>query len=246
MILPGQGSAIDPPELKARWLGSLPYLDAYQLQRSLHLQRIEGEIPDQLLLLEHPPVFTIPRRSKSENLLAPQASLAKQGIELVATDRGGEITFHNPGQLVGYLICRLEPGKRDLHSYLRWIEVTLQQVAKHFEVETIRRQGLTGVWVEKRKLASIGIAVKRWVTLHGFALNVNNNLAAFGLIHPCGLQGVQMTSLSMERKRPVPWEELLKATCEAFGAVLAAPPGEPGVKAPGSAYEVPWKGTNSG
>ncbi len=126
--------------------------------------------------------------------------------------------MHNPGQLIGYLIGKLNPQQMGLHSYLRWIERSLQSVASAFGVETRTRKGLTGVWVEDRKLASIGIAVKRWVTLHGFGLNVSNDLTPFSWIVPCGLEGVQMTSLEVETGRKLNWEEVLRETCKAFNA----------------------------
>jgi lipoate-protein ligase B len=218
MIINRDPPPIDSPRLKGSWLGPVPYRKAYGIQRSIHEKRLAGKIPDQLLLLEHPPVLTLPRRSRPENLLVPQAFLDAHGICLEQTDRGGEITLHNPGQLVGYLICQLEPGRRDLHSFLRWIEIHLQELAGQFGVRTELKTGLTGVWVGDRKLASIGIAVKRWVTLHGFAINVNNDLAPFQLIHPCGLPGVRMTSLAAETGTDIPWNQLLEATFRVFHA----------------------------
>lgn len=204
--------------LQARWLGLVPYEEAYQIQRLYHARRHAGEIPDQLLLIEHPTVFTIPRRSEKTNILVSEEFLRQKGALTYPTDRGGEITLHNPGQLVGYLICRLEPGRGDLHAYLRWIEHSLQLVAARFGVETCLRQGYTGVWSDNKKLASIGIAVKRWVTLHGFGLNASNDLEPFTWVHPCGLVGVQMTSLEKEAGHSIPREQLLGETCRAFGA----------------------------
>lgn len=209
---------VDFPRLETQWLGALGYREAYELQRRLHESRSADSISDRLLLLEHPLVFTIPRRSKEENMRVSPGLLEERGAEVVPTDRGGEITLHNPGQLVGYLICRLEPGKRDLHSYLRWIEECLATVASGFGISAGTRQGLTGLWVENRKMASIGIAVKRWVTLHGFAINVNNDMTPFQWIHPCGLTGVEMTSLAKETGHAVPWPDLLETTVRAFGA----------------------------
>lgn len=205
-------------KLEARALGIIPYGEAYEKQVDLHGRRVVGTIPDQLLLLQHPPVLTIPRRARPENVRVGMEQLERAGIDLLPTDRGGEVTLHNPGQLVGYLICRLDSGARDLHAFIRGIEDCLQEIAGAFGVRAESRKGLTGVWVEDRKLASIGIAVKRWVTLHGFALNVNNDLGQFDWIHPCGLRGVRMTSLSAERGAPVNWKNLLEATCSAFGA----------------------------
>lgn len=193
------------------------YEEAYQLQRSIHAQRLVDEIEDRMLLLEHPPVFTIPRRSKPENLLVGQDFVKTQGAATHSTDRGGEITFHDPGQLVGYPICRLEARGRDLHSHLRWMESRLAEVAERFGVPGTTRKGFAGLWVENRKIASIGIAVKRWTTLHGFALNVNNDLSPFRWIRPCGLTGIEMTSLAKEAGHAISWRLLLEETCNAFG-----------------------------
>jgi len=184
----------------------------------MHAERLAEKTGDRLLLLEHPTVVTVPRRSESKNLLLSKELLRARNAEVVRTDRGGEITLHNPGQLVGYLLCKLEPGGRDLHSFLRWIEQRLAIVAEAFGVTAHSRKGLTGLWVEDRKVASIGIAVKRWITLHGFALNVNNDLEPFNWIVPCGLSGIRMTSLAVESGHAVPWPLLLEKTREAFGA----------------------------
>jgi lipoate-protein ligase B len=217
MITPDYQQDSSPP-LDAHWLGSISYPEAYEIQRLHHTQRLAGEINDHLLLLEHPLVFTLPRRHQAHHLRVSRESLELNGATVVETDRGGQVTLHNPGQLVGYLIRQLEPGNCDLHHYLRWIEIALQEVSTYFGVTTCLHKGLTGVWVADRKLASIGVAVKRWVTLHGFAINVNNDLTPFTWIDPCGLAGVQMTSLSTEVGHRIEWEELLRVTCDAFGA----------------------------
>lgn len=208
--------------LQARWLGLVPYEEAYRIQLFYHARCHAGEIPDQLLLLEHPTVFTIPRRSEKTNILVPEEFLKRKGAHTCPTDRGGEITLHNPGQLVGYLICRLEPGRGDLHVFLRWIEHSLQEVAASFGVETCLKKGFTGVWAGEKKLASIGIAVKRWVTLHGFGLNAVNDLEPFTWVHPCGLVGVQMTSLEKEAGSSISREKLLEEVCRVFGAEWVA------------------------
>lgn len=199
-------------------MGRVPYEEAYRLQRVAHAERLAKSSLDRLLLLEHPTVVTVPRRSESKNLRVSNALLNQRGAEVHHTDRGGEVTLHNPGQLVGYLICKLEPGGRDLHSFLRWIEQRLAVVAGAFGVSAQFRKGLTGLWVEDRKVASIGIAVKRWTTLHGFALNVNNDLEPFNWIVPCGLAGVRMTSLAVESGHAIPWARLLEECCSAFEA----------------------------
>lgn len=217
-IIPPDTSDSAALRLEARALGQILYNRAYDFQRVLHYERLADQIPDQLLLLEHPPTVTVPRQDQSENLLLSEAQLAERGIAVFPTDRGGQVTLHNPGQLVGYLICRLEPGKRDLHTFLRWIEDRLAAVTAEFGVRGESRKGLTGLWVGDRKIASIGIAVKKWVTLHGFAFNVNNDLAQFNVMHPCGLVGVEMTSLAKELGGAVDWDRLLDATVRCFGA----------------------------
>jgi lipoate-protein ligase B len=218
MIAPDRLQDISAP-LEAHWLGTIPYQEAYEIQRARHAQRIAEMIPDQLLLLDHPTVFTVSRRSQPENIRVSKTFLDLKGAQLVPTDRGGEVTMHNPGQLIGYLIRRLDPQKIGLHAYLRSIEESLQRVAAAFGIMTQTRKGLTGVWVEDRKLASIGIAVKKWVTLHGFGLNVSNDLTPFSWIVPCGLAGVRMTSLEAEVGQKLDWEEVLQETCKAFNTV---------------------------
>ena len=220
-IIPPDTDHSPLPRLEARRFGQILYNRAYEIQRILHKERLAGKIPDQILLLEHPPTITLPRRNQAENLLLSESQLAERGIETYPTDRGGQVTLHNPGQLVGYLICRLEPGKRDLHSFLRWIEGCLAKTISRLGLIGESREGLTGLWVEDRKIASIGIAVKKWVTLHGFALNVNNDLSQFDVIHPCGLVGVEMTSMSKELGVSVDWLKLMESTGESFGAVWA-------------------------
>ncbi len=208
--------------LQARAFGQILYNRAYDLQRILHAERLADRLPDQFLLLQHPPTVTLPRRNQAKNLLLPESQLIESGLQLFPTDRGGQITLHNPGQLVGYLICRLEPGKRDLHSFLRWIEDRLAKTVDRFGIEGASRKGLTGLWVGDRKIASIGIAVKKWVTLHGFALNVNNNLGQFEVMHHCGLVGVEMTSMAKETGRTIDWKQLLDETVSAFEADWAS------------------------
>lgn len=217
-IIPEKKAPVDFPRLAAAWLGRVGYEEAYRIQRSIHAERLAEKSGDRLLLLEHPTVVTVPRRSEEKNLLLSKDLLEAKGAQIVSTDRGGEVTLHNPGQLVGYLICRLGPGGRDLHSLIRGIEQRLASVAKSFGVDAHCRKGLTGLWVEERKIASIGIAVKRWTTLHGFAINVNNDLEPFNWIVPCGLAGVRMTSLAVERGHAIYWPRLLEETCAAFGA----------------------------
>lgn len=188
------------PELKiVRW-GRLAYDVALERQTALQTARLEGRAPDTLALLEHDPVFTLGLRVGAErHLLWDQARLTAEGVSVRETNRGGDITYHGPGQLVAYPIVSLE-RRRDLHAYLRFLEEVLIATAARHGVTATRRDGLTGIWVGARKLAAIGVGVRRWVTLHGVALNVAPDLKHFTGIVPCGIQPEQgvVTSLAAE------------------------------------------------
>jgi len=180
-------------------LSTMAYAEALGLQRAVARARISGEIDEDLLLLvEHPPVVTLGRSFKERHLLASPALLANRGVELFEVERGGDVTFHGPGQLVGYPIVDLKRHKRDLHWYLRQVEEALIRSIAPFGLAGERRAGLTGVWTEGRKLASIGVHARDWVTWHGFALNVTTDLSYFDLMVPCGIDGVVMTSIARE------------------------------------------------
>ncbi len=180
-------------------LGTMPYAAALDLQRAVARARISGAIgEDVLLLVEHPPVITLGRSSKARHLLASPASLAEREVELFEVERGGDVTFHGPGQLVGYPIVDLKRHKRDLHWYLRQVEETLIRAVGALGIVAGRSMGQTGVWTRGRKLASIGVHARDWVTWHGFALNVTTDLSYFDLMVPCGITGVTMTSISRE------------------------------------------------
>jgi lipoate-protein ligase B len=184
--------------LVVRELGLVAYGDALALQRRLAEERIAGHIPDTLLLLEHPPVVTLGRGWKDTSLpLAPEA-LRRRGIEVHEIERGGDVTYHGPGQLVGYPIFDLQRHRPDLHWYLRRLEETLIVALSALGIPAERHPGKTGVWTRGRKIASIGIHVRQWVTWHGFALNVTTDLTPFDLIVPCGIPDVVMTSVSKE------------------------------------------------
>lgn len=177
------------PQLRILELGTIPYSEAWEIQKELVEQRAADKIPDTLLLLEHPSVVTCGRGTK----LPP-----KLEIPVFEIERGGEETLHSPGQIVGYPIMKLAPGNRDLHAYLRRVEEVLIRTLADFGIEADRREGLTGVWVGARKIASIGVACRKWVTYHGFALNVRNDLSLFQKIRPCGLDPAVMTSIAKE------------------------------------------------
>lgn len=184
--------------LDIRELGAVAYGEALRLQRQLAEQRIRGEIPDTLLLLEHPPVITLGRGWKASSLPVPADALARRGIEVFEIERGGDVTYHGPGQLVGYPIFDLQQHRPDLHWYLRQVEEALIVALATLGVPAERNPGYTGVWTRGRKIASIGIHVRQWVTWHGFALNVTTDLSPFELIVPCGIPNVEMTSISRE------------------------------------------------
>lgn len=204
-------------------LGAIPYSDALELQQSLVERRKAGAIPDQLLLLQHPPVITLGVKSKNDrsHVLAAPEELRRQGVELVESGRGGDVTFHGPGQLVGYPIIDLNPDRRDVHRYVRDLEEVMIRMAASCGVAAGRIQGLTGAWVGDEKLAAIGVRISRWVTSHGFAFNVSTDLAQFGLIVPCGITGKGVTSLERLLGRPVPMAQVEQAAAEAFAGVFS-------------------------
>jgi lipoyl(octanoyl) transferase len=183
-------------------LGRRPYGEVLELQRELCRRRVRGdEQEDVLLLVEHDPVITLGRGTRATSLPLAPAELERRGVPVVEVERGGDVTYHGPGQLVGYPIIRLTEHREDLHWYLRSLEASLILALGRLGVESERRPGLTGVWTGGRKIASIGIHVKQWVTFHGFALNVTTDLSAFDLIVPCGIDGVVMTNLAEELRR---------------------------------------------
>jgi lipoyl(octanoyl) transferase len=194
-------------------LGTREFGEVWTHQRELVAARQKDEIPDTLLLVEHPHVITAGRSAHQENLLATD------GVPIFEIERGGDVTYHGPGQLVGYPIFLLRDGERDLHVYLRNLEEAIIRACATFGLAGERKSGWTGVWTTggARKLASIGVAVKRWVTMHGFALNVSTELARFAAINPCGLDAAVMASMSGELGRPV----ALPAVKEAIGASFA-------------------------
>ncbi|WP_298269016.1 lipoyl(octanoyl) transferase LipB [Geobacter sp.] len=193
--------------------GIVDYHAAYAIQERLAAGVAAGGAPETLLLLEHPPVYTIGRGGSGTNIL-------DSAIGAVATNRGGDVTYHGPGQLVGYPIIDLGRRGRDLHRYLRFLEEVLIRVAASFGVEAWRVPGRTGIWTEGGKLASIGVGVRRWVTMHGFALNVANDLAPFSRINPCGMAGCPVTSLEILCERAVSLEETKRLVAGEFCDLL--------------------------
>lgn len=210
-----------PGRLDVRRLGLVPYAEGLELQASLVRERRAGAIPDTLLLLEHPHVITLGSGSDEAHVLADAEERTRLGIELFETGRGGDVTYHGPGQLVAYPILDLKPDRQDLHRYLRDLETMLIDVARAFGIEAGRSEGLTGVWTERGKLAAIGVRVSSgWITSHGVALNVTTELAYFDTIVPCGIADRAVTSLEAELGRPVPMPEAMEALVGAFRGVF--------------------------
>lgn len=209
-------------DFKVYKLGLVPYGKALEIQLDLLERRKRGEIEDTLLLLEHPPTFTIGRRGNMGNLLAAEEYLAKEGISLEVISRGGDITFHGPGQLVGYPIMDLNNMGGDVHKYLRGLEEVIIEALQSYDIEARRIEGVTGVWVKWHKIASIGVGVKRWITYHGFALNVNTELSYFDKIVPCGIADVQMTSVQrwLAQREELDMADVEEAVISAFSKVF--------------------------
>jgi len=209
------------PVCEARNLGLLAYAEALALQQSLHDARKRDEIPDQLLLLEHPHVITLGRGARPEHVLADEQTRAARGVELFETGRGGDVTYHGPGQLVGYPIINLSPDRQDVRRYVRDLQEVLIRTARDFDVEAEARGGeYIGVWVGHEKLAAIGIRISRWVTMHGFAFNVTTDLNYFQLIVPCGIREHGVTSLEKLTGRQLALPEVAESVTRHFGAVF--------------------------
>ena len=205
---------IDTPTITVRRLGRTPYAEAHALQQSLVAERAGGSVGDLLLFTEHEPVVTLGRKS-------PPGDAAGVTVPVVRVERGGESTFHGPGQVVGYPILLLAEGRRDLHRYLRDLEEVVIRAIGDFGVESRRESGFTGVWIGARKVCSVGVAVRRWVTWHGFALNVHTDLSWFRTFQPCGLDPAVMTRLADHVAGPLAMDaveaRLLERFAEVFG-----------------------------
>jgi lipoyl(octanoyl) transferase len=212
-------------EIRVARLGLVPYEQAFELQKRLERARWAGELPDLLLLLEHPPVYTRGRRTTADELPMGEQWYRSQGIEVVDSDRGGRVTYHGPGQLVGYPIVSLHPYRDDVHDYVRRMEQVIVGALAAAGVEAGPVEGLTGVWTPaKRKIASIGVHVNRGVTTHGFAINVNNDLQPFEWVVPCGIDHCRMTSVTRELGRPQDMDEFMDVISAEFGAIYERRP----------------------
>jgi lipoate-protein ligase B len=208
-------------------LGRRSYGEVLDLQRNLCRSRLTGELTDDVLLLvEHEPVVTLGRGTRAHSLPLPATELARRGVEVFEVERGGDVTYHGPGQLVGYPILDLRQHRQDLHWYLRRLEQSLIGGLDAVGIAAGTNPGLTGVWTNGRKIASIGIHVKQWVTFHGFALNVTTDLDYFDLIVPCGIRDVIMTSVAQElgRTDAALFEEVREAVIESVGKTLNLEP----------------------
>ncbi|HEX9205658.1 MAG TPA: lipoyl(octanoyl) transferase LipB [Candidatus Deferrimicrobiaceae bacterium] len=199
--------------MKTVWLGEVGYREALDLQCDYVDRRAARKIPDTLLLLTHPHVYTLGRTGDDANILVPKEALAEEGIPVERVSRGGDVTYHGPGQLVGYPIFLME--RPDVHRFVRSIEAALIDALGVLGVAGSRIDGLTGVWVGGKKIASIGVGIRKWVTYHGFALNVNTDLSYFRRIHLCGLKGRQATSIAEVRGEAPPMGEVRKAVSSA-------------------------------
>jgi lipoyl(octanoyl) transferase len=209
--------------------GLVDYADAVVLQKRLESARQSDQIPDVLLLLEHPPVYTRGRRTTADELPMGEDWYRAQGIEVTDTDRGGRVTYHGPGQLVGYPVVSLRPYHDDVHEYIRRMEQMIIASLGRHGVQAGLLDGLTGVWTpDRRKIASIGVHVSRGVTTHGFAINVSNDLQPFGWIVPCGIDHCEMTSVTRELGHELGMDELADTVCAVFGSVYGREPVETG------------------
>lgn len=194
----------------------IDYKEAWDLQYHLHQLRVDNQISDLLLLLEHPNTYTLGKTAHIENLIGGKEFLERNKISVFNIDRGGDITYHGPGQIVGYPIINLSEWYQDSHKYLRTLEEVLIKVCNDYNLDAKRVEGYTGVWIEDRKIAAIGIKISRWVTMHGFAFNVNTNLELFNGIIPCGISDKSVTSLEKELGRKIPISEVKSKILQHF------------------------------
>ena len=192
------------PRLAVHRLGRVRYADGLALQARLVALRQAEAVPDTLLLLEHEPVFTLGRNARTANVLFPEEELRRRGFDVHETGRGGDVTYHGPGQVVGYPILLLGPDRRDVHRYVRDLEEVMLRTCADYGLAASRIAGLSGAWVGEEKIGAIGVRIARWVTSHGFAFNVATDLSPFDLIVPCGIRGRGVTSLARLLGSPVP------------------------------------------
>ncbi|RMG24413.1 MAG: lipoyl(octanoyl) transferase LipB [Methanobacteriota archaeon] len=202
-------------------LGRQPYTPVWEFQRMLQRARIEERIPDVLIYVEHDPVYTIGKNGSDLNIIASESFLKQHGIEVVHVDRGGDVTYHGPGQLVGYPIFHLKYHRKSVSWYMRQLEEVFIRVLANWGLKGYREEGLTGVWVEDEKIVAFGVRISRWVTMHGFAFNINTRLNDFDGIIPCGILHKGVTSLEKILGRRVEWQEVLPLVTSAFKEVFS-------------------------
>jgi lipoate-protein ligase B len=202
------------------WYERLPYSPALDLQMRICEAKKQGFDPDVLLLLEHPPTITMGRSGNLNHLLVNEKELKEKGVDFWNIDRGGDITYHGPGQLVGYPILSLGSGERDVHAYMRNLEESLIRLLSRYSIEAFRDKKFTGVWTQEGKIGAMGVHISRWITRHGFALNVNTDLSYYNLIVPCGIIGRGVTSINKLLSRPVEIREVVDHYINEFGFVF--------------------------
>lgn len=203
-------------------LGTVDYAEAHELQKELQSKRIAGKIEDTVLLLEHPPVLTLGRSAKDQHVLAPPEVLEAHGVSVHEVGRGGDVTYHGPGQLVAYPIVDLKPDRKDVRKYVWSLEEAMIRTCADFGLRASRIDGLNGAWIGDRKVGAVGVRISRWVTMHGLALNANSDLSYFDLIVPCGIQDKAVTSLSEELDRTVEVADIVEPLATHFAALLDA------------------------
>ncbi|MFC1714149.1 lipoyl(octanoyl) transferase LipB [Candidatus Poribacteria bacterium] len=201
-------------------LGIVDYGPAHRLQERLVQEHIQGNGSNSLLLLQHNPVITIGRSGSRDNILASRSALAAAGIDIYEIERGGDVTYHGPGQLTGYPIINLRYFKKDVHWYLRQLEETIIKVLAEYSIIGTRMDGYTGVWVGNEKVAAIGVAIRRWITYHGFALNVHPDMSHFQMIRPCGITDKGVTSIERLLGHRVDMDGVIDKTASAFAEVM--------------------------
>jgi lipoyl(octanoyl) transferase len=206
--------------LEVRLLGRVGYAQGLALQEQLVRERQQGAVPDTLLLLEHDPVITLGRNAKADHVLLSDALLRREGVELFECGRGGDVTYHGPGQIVGYPVIDLAPDRKDVHRYVRDLEEVMIRTCADYGVRAGRVEGLSGCWVGSTKIGAIGVRISRWVTSHGFAFNVTTDLRHFGLIVPCGIQGRGVTSLEKVIGPDVRPADVAERLCAHFAGVF--------------------------
>jgi lipoyl(octanoyl) transferase len=201
-------------------LGLIDYKQAWDMQKEIFDLRLCNEINDSLFLLEHPHTYTLGKVAEKENLISSESRLKELGISVYEIDRGGDITYHGPGQIVGYPIIKLSDWKEDTHQYLRGLEEVIILTCREYGIETERNPKYTGVWIGERKIAAIGIKVSRWITMHGFAFNINTDLSYFGGIIPCGIKDKDVTSLQHELGKEINIAEVKEKLIKNFKKVF--------------------------